>query len=922
MAWHSGMVTDDLGAWVCTTSISDVSSTRQVARSRTGALIVSFDPAQVITDSRGVPKSVSGTGAGTVAVTTSLNGATVSNGFLRGPSGALVVTADTAGARYRDGALRSPEYALVVYGLDATLSGTLPGAVAPPADTGGGGTTTTTPPPSPSSITLAAINDTTQDTVLVDVTVAFDRAITVEYQLDGTAAPWVAMDVTGPLSAQRAVATVAASAVGAHNVRVRVGWIGGSTIVGPEAWDRLPVPTGGGGADIVPVDAPITFDTTNYKTVPVSNFVYTGDIDIRCAVTPTGITGGTSEKCIFSLWDADLLKRNFQIGIVNDGTQRLAFFGSDLNDTAILLQNGVRYELRFKYVLATNTASIYVNGTLQATGTCGPFSPVGTPVAVFGARKADGTEGFVGTLHWFVYNNVQFDVAAAGLPAVPVTTISLASQPAWDSAQINVSATNTPTGYFYKLDGGTATAFTPTAGKFTFTGLAAGTHNITVWAVNANGTGASVSLSVTATPPASANNFMNLRLDTGSQALLVNQQGTFTTYKLAQSTAPRGDTSRSTKYTDATFAPTSTSGVLRFVPTIDAGLTNYFGVLDPVLNDWSPPDPSPEPAITAPGSIAGGGSTSSLIFGITGGNIAADQSWQTAAKLGVKYVRMELPIGANPATYDTVFANYASRGIRVLLLLGFPNNKAMPTDAEAQNVGNWAARFGMGGTFWTGRTDGAFGVKLIEFGNETSMSYKMDHTSGAAYATQFLKAYNAIQAKPNGTQVGLLYEMGSEWPDWYTASYTTIPNLHTKAAGWTVHPYGVSGDVTKGSDLIITRMRTNLNSAGGVSARDHNVHVTEWGCFTDDGNAMVTGNWYGFSNNYTYAQAKTVIQARCESIAVSFPQVKTFFFYQGNDARVHGASTNSEDYYGLLKNDLTDKPSISAYYRTLNLSAG
>src|SRR6187551_2620784 len=65
---------------------------------------------------------------------------------------------------------------------------------------------------------------------------------------------------------------------------------------------------------------------------------------------------------------------------------------------------------------------------------------------------------------------------------------------------------------------------------------------------------------------------------------------------------------------------------------------------------------------------------------------------------------------------------YASKGIKVQLLAGFYGR--VPTVQEAQNLRSWALRYGPGGTFWQGRSDGYLAVTHIEFGNETSYPYQ------------------------------------------------------------------------------------------------------------------------------------------------------------------------------------------------------
>ena len=89
-----------------------------------------------------------------------------------------------------------------------------------------------------------------------------------------------------------------------------------------------------------------------------------------------------------------------------------------------------------------------------------------------------------------------------------------------------------------------------------------------------------------------------------------------------------------------------------------------------------------------------------------------------AGKLGARVVRVEFDIGTPAASLRPTVAALTRRGARPLLLAGFHGR--MPTEAEARNVGSWAAEFGPGGSYWAKHRRHRLPVRLIEFGNETS----------------------------------------------------------------------------------------------------------------------------------------------------------------------------------------------------------
>ena len=69
-----------------------------------------------------------------------------------------------------------------------------------------------------------------------------------------------------------------------------------------------------------------------------------------------------------------------------------------------------------------------------------------------------------------------------------------------------------------------------------------------------------------------------------------------------------------------------------------------------------------------------------------------------AGKLGADVVRVEFDIGTPTRSMRETVAAIARRGARPLLLAGFHGR--IPTEAEARNLGSWAAAFGPGGSFW------------------------------------------------------------------------------------------------------------------------------------------------------------------------------------------------------------------------------
>ena len=150
---------------------------------------------------------------------------------------------------------------------------------------------------------------------------------------------------------------------------------------------------------------------------------------------------------------------------------------------------------------------------------------------------------------------------------------------------------------------------------------------------------------------------------------------------------------------------------------------------------------------------------------------------------------------------ESLYAAFVAKGIKVQPLAGFHGR--VPTAQEAQNLRNWALRFGPGGTFWQGRSDGHLAVTHIEFGNETSYSYQYGESGSwwtlvlvhDARANLRAAGQGSLPRPPrNGRRVARAGRgrriRSSSWVDNMVAA---VPDLSRYVAGWTVHPYGPAG---------------------------------------------------------------------------------------------------------------------------------
>jgi hypothetical protein len=303
----------------------------------------------------------------------------------------------------------------------------------------------------------------------------------------------------------------------------------------------------------------------------------------------------------------------------------------------------------------------------------------------------------------------------------------------------------------------------------------------------------------------------------------------------------------------------------------------------------------------------------------TPGLVASGADAGTIKSLGADVVRVEFDIGTPVSQMRQSIGAITSAGARPLLLAGFQGR--MPTVAEAQNLANWAAEFGPGGSFWAGRSDGGLAVHQIEFGNETSYGYQYGDGYGDSsyasraelYATRFAQAHSAIAMTRRS--VGLLAQAddgGSGSANWVNHMFDAVPNLGALVDGWTVHPYGPRDRWQPKIDRLI--MQT---ASRGASSRIP-IDVTEYGISTDNG-ASLSDN-YGWPVNTTYAQAASALHdsvaAMRQDPAIG-PRLRLFIIYAAHDLGTPRSSADRERYFGVLQANLAEKDAYTAEVRQL-----
>jgi hypothetical protein len=290
-----------------------------------------------------------------------------------------------------------------------------------------------------------------------------------------------------------------------------------------------------------------------------------------------------------------------------------------------------------------------------------------------------------------------------------------------------------------------------------------------------------------------------------------------------------------------------------------------------------------------------------------------------AKRLGAHVVRIEFDIKTPASALRPSVAALAAQGVQAVLLAGFEGR--MPSEAEARNLAGWAAEFGPGGSFWSGRRDGNLAVRQIEFGNETSYSHQYGDTwsdqsykdRAKLYATRFAQAHAAIAG--TGRQVGLLAQGedgGTGSSAWVDSMFDAAPNLGRIVDGWTVHPYGPRANWKAKLDRLIAQ--TAANGAPGTVPID----ITEYGISTNNGTAL--NDNYGWPVNLTFAQAGASLRSAVAEMRADpaiGPRLRLFLLYSAYDLNASLGPNERERFFGALDAGLGDKGAFTAEVRQL-----
>jgi hypothetical protein len=321
------------------------------------------------------------------------------------------------------------------------------------------------------------------------------------------------------------------------------------------------------------------------------------------------------------------------------------------------------------------------------------------------------------------------------------------------------------------------------------------------------------------------------------------------------------------------------------------------------------------------GSAGSTGTPGAFEAGIVAGS-ALTYELPFVQKLGAHTARMEFDVNTSTSQMASIIEAYARAGVRPMLLASF--NGTLPSSAEAQNLENWAAAFGPGGTLWQGKSFPAgTAVTDIEFGNETSYAYQFSDTSKTSnwyalssyasraqtYALRFKEAQTAIaSANPS---VGLLAQAddgGSGSSAWIENMFAAVPDLAQRVAGWTIHPYGPKWQAR------IDKLVSSTAARGAPSTIP--IYVTEIGLSSDNGRCLSDN--YGWNPCMTYSEAASTLDSTVSAMRARYgSRLAALYVYQGHDQATTGSSTERESYFGALQNNSSTKGTYTTEVESL-----
>jgi hypothetical protein len=275
--------------------------------------------------------------------------------------------------------------------------------------------------------------------------------------------------------------------------------------------------------------------------------------------------------------------------------------------------------------------------------------------------------------------------------------------------------------------------------------------------------------------------------------------------------------------------------------------------------------------------------------------------------MGVRWIREEFDSVPNEES-DTLYANAARRGLRILPLL--QKSSALPADVNeyANVVAAFARRYGPGGDFWGAHPelDSTMASTHFEVYNEPYGDWY-----GPVEPARFASLLRTVvpRARQANPQAKFLIPVdrtpGGERHTWIDDLYRADPALNELFDGVAIHPYSGSRAPDEPNDpwgfVRIADARNVLQSHG---AGDKEFWITEVGWSTCPGDP----EWC-----VSETQQAANMERLAELVRTRYTFVDAVFFY--HFIGTERDPNNSEDFFGLVHVDFSPKPGFHALRR-------
>jgi hypothetical protein len=274
--------------------------------------------------------------------------------------------------------------------------------------------------------------------------------------------------------------------------------------------------------------------------------------------------------------------------------------------------------------------------------------------------------------------------------------------------------------------------------------------------------------------------------------------------------------------------------------------------------------------------------------------------------MGVGWIREEFDSAPNDES-DTLYANAARRGLRILPLL--QKSSALPADVNeyANVVAAFARRYGPGGDFWAAHPElASMASTHFEVYNEPYGDWY-----GPVEPGRFASLLRAVvpRARQANPQAKFLIPV-DRTPDgerhtWIDDLYRADPGLNELFDGVAMHPYSGNRAPDEPNDpwgfVRIVDARNALQSHG---AGDKDFWITEVGWSTCPGDP----EWC-----VSEGQQAANMERLAELVRTRYTFVRAVFYY--HFIGFERDPKDTEDFFGLVHADFSPKPGFHALRR-------